>query len=561
VVVSGSDDGTVRVWDVERAIQLRELDGHSDWVRAVAVFPDGKHVASVSDDHTIRIWDLGLFKSIQVIDTGFDWLRVLAVSKDSSVLFTADDSENIKVWDWQAGQQIGLLTGHAAKINAIKALTDGRVISVSDDRTLRIWDVSTKREINKLVGHTGRIVACAVMNDESALLTAGTDKNICLWEIGRGGEIEPRIVTDKAHWVRDLAFVQAGRRIISASEDRELEVWDVASGSRAAALKGHTDWVSSVSASPEGELAVSASDDSTLKIWRLGGGKLKVSEVPRHNGLVRTVACVPDDAIAYSAGSDRKLMTWEINTGALSSVFDEVDIHRIAVFPNGACFASAEGDAVVRVRSTQDCSVQSVFRKHADRVRAVSVSEDGSFVASSGDDRFIRIWEAASGEEVSYIQVGTHIRALAFLEGTETILSGSVSGRIKLLSISTGEILSDFDGHAAQINSLEISSVEQVLLSASDDHTLRVWDLMTGECRFILEGHVGRVRDLALNGKTAVSVAEDSTVRIWDMTNGVQLAVFTGESPFLSCSFSADARRVIAGDRQGYVHFLEPKVC
>jgi WD40 repeat protein len=559
-VVSGSDDGSVRVWDVHRAIQLREMKGHTDWVRAVVMFPDGKHVASASDDHTIRIWDLVSFQCNRIVDTGFDWLRVIAVSKNGSILFTGDDSENIKAWEVQTGHQLGTLVGHIAKVNAIRTLSDGRVITVSDDRSIRIWDGPSQTQVMELTGHTGRIVACAVSDDESAILTAATDNTIFLWPIQGDGKIQPWLVTSKARRIRDLAFTHGSTRVITASEHRELEVWDVSSGDRKSLLEGHTDWVNAVVVSAGENLAVSASDDGTLKIWRLGAVDRPASGLSRHNGLVRDIACHPNERYVYSAGNDQKLFKWDSDDGSFCKLFDSIDVHHVTMDPSGEFVICAEGDAVVRVRSSRDCSIHTEFRNHADRVRAITVSKDGRLVASAGDDRVIRIWRMTDGGEIGQIQVGANIRALAFPNGNETLLSGSVSGRIKLLDIDSGRITADMDEHTAKVNAFALDLDAQLLFSASDDHTLRIWDLTTVSCKFVLAGHNGQVRGVAVSGKIAVSAAEDATVRIWDTADGTQLAVFTGESPFVSCAFTSDGRRVIAGDRQGFVHFLEPRI-
>lgn len=487
-------------------------------------------------------------------------MRVLTVSHDCNTLFTADDGENIKVWNWKEGRQIGTLIGHLAKINALASLSNGRLISVSDDRTIRLWNVHDKKEVSKLLGHTGRIMACAVLQDESAFLTAGTDQKIFFWDMGGAGEISSRVITDKAPRVRDLGFICDGRKVITASEDRRLDIWEVLNGVHASEFIGHTDSIGALAVNPATDIVVSASDDGTLKVWRLGGEINRHRDMPCHTGIVRALACSGNDAICLSAGNDRKLMKWDVNRGEFLALFNDIDVHRIAVFPNGNLFVGAEGDATVRIRSIKDLSIRSVFHKHADRVRAVAVSPGGNYVASSGDDRFIRIWEAANGNEVMAVQVGAHIRALAFLEETQTILSASVSGRIKLLSAITGQILMDFDGHTSQVNAIATCVDRQILLSGSDDHTLRVWDLITGACKFVLAGHAGHVRDLAVQDNLMVSVAEDATIRAWDITVGTQLAVFTGESPFLSCAFSANGQRMIAGDRQGSVHFFEPRL-
>jgi WD40 repeat protein/DNA polymerase III delta prime subunit len=560
LLVSGSDDGSVRIWDIERAVQREVLTGHQDWVRDVCVFVDGQRAVSVSDDHTIRVWDLSTFRCLRVIDTTFDWLRTVVVEPEGRFIYTADDSERIRKWDWQSGEQVGTLVGHSAKVNGLLALRDGRIISISDDRSVRFWDGVNDEEIGRFVEHVGRVVACAVNRDETLMVTAGSDNKICAWPLAEDPGSDVRIVTDKAQWVRDLAVTVDGKSAIAAAEDRELEVWDLATGKCTARLPGHTDWVSAVAVSPDGRFAVSSSDDHTLKIWRLGGGLLRDAQATVHTGLIRQLACSADGRTLLSAGEDRRLVSWALDTGERLASVDDLDIHRLVTSVDGERIICAEGDATVRVRDIRNTDACCEFRRHADRVRAITVSDDGSLVASSGDDRMVRVWQTIDAQQLSAFPVGTHIRALQFLDDNERLISAAVSGRIKLLRAANGEIIGDFEGHTAQVNVLALDKLHRRFFSAADDHTVRVWDLDTHSCLQVLQGHVGPVRDVACHGDWIVSVAEDASVRVWDPATGQTLAVYTGESPFTAVCWCEDGRRIIAGDRQGRVHLLEPRI-
>ncbi len=74
-IVSGSDDCTIRIWDVETGSEIRCLRGHTDWVRSVVFSQDGKMVVSGSDDRTVRIWDVETGREIRCLRGHTDWVR------------------------------------------------------------------------------------------------------------------------------------------------------------------------------------------------------------------------------------------------------------------------------------------------------------------------------------------------------------------------------------------------------------------------------------------------------------------------------------------------------
>jgi len=85
-VVSGSDDGTVRLWDAATGAPLQTLEGHTDWVRSVAFSPDGKQVVSGSDDKTVRLWDAATGAALQTLEGHTSSVRSVAFSPDSKQL-------------------------------------------------------------------------------------------------------------------------------------------------------------------------------------------------------------------------------------------------------------------------------------------------------------------------------------------------------------------------------------------------------------------------------------------------------------------------------------------
>ncbi|MFD4644833.1 hypothetical protein ACFWO9_00670, partial [Streptomyces sp. NPDC058441] len=125
VAVTGSDDHTVRVWDLTTGRTVAVLAGHTDSVNAVATAEvDGRPVAVTgSDDHTVRVWDLTTGDPVGEPLTGHtDWVNAVAIAQanDRTVAVTASDDRTVRVWDLTTGHPVGEpLTGHTDWVNAV----------------------------------------------------------------------------------------------------------------------------------------------------------------------------------------------------------------------------------------------------------------------------------------------------------------------------------------------------------------------------------------------------------------------------------------------------------
>lgn len=147
-----------------------------------------------------------------------------------------------------------------------------------------------------------------------------------------------------------VAVTPDGKRAISASQDRTLRVWNLATGKSRSSLGGHTGTVWGVAITPDGGRAISASADKTLRVWDLATGKPLVS-LRGHTDTVLGVAVLPDGERAISTSWDRTLRVWDLATGkSLASLEGHTDtVWGVAVTPDGKRAISASGDATLCV--------------------------------------------------------------------------------------------------------------------------------------------------------------------------------------------------------------------
>ncbi len=248
---------------------IRTFAGHADAVRSVAFSPDGRNAQSGSNDHTVRLWDVATGEGIRTF-AGDGIVTSVAFSPDGRTALSGSLDKTLKLWDAATGKEIRAFAGHAKYVVSVAFSPDGRnALSGSDDTTLKLWDVATGKEIRTFTGHTGGVSSVAFSPDGRTALSGSFDTTLRLWDLATGKEI--RTFAGHTNWVFSVAFSPDGRSELSGSEDHTLKLWDVATGNNIRTFTGHTGGVSSVAFSPDGRSALSGSWDQTLKLWDLTG--------------------------------------------------------------------------------------------------------------------------------------------------------------------------------------------------------------------------------------------------------------------------------------------------
>jgi len=437
---------------------IRTLEGHTNWVRAVAVTPDGRRAVSASKDQTLRLWDLESGQTIRTLEG--HWVSAVAVTPDGRRAVSASgdqtprdpwdaasEDRTLRLWDLESGQTIRTLEGHTGSVSAVAVAPDGRrAVSASKDKTLRLWDLGTGQTLRTLEGHTDWVSAVAMTPDGRRAVSASEDQTLRVWDLEGGQTIET--LEGHTNWIRAVVVTPDGRRAVSASDDRTLRLWDLGTGQTIRTLEGHTGSVSAVAVMTDGRRAVSGSADRTLRLWDFESGQT-IRTLEGHTGSVNVVAVTTDGRRAVSASwnkttsfwslpSEHKaLRLWDLESG---QTIRTLEGHRnwvsaVAVTPDGRRAVSASDDQTLRLWDLESGQTLCTLEGHTGSVNAVAVTPDGRHLVSGSEDNTLRLWDLESGKEIATFTGESDMGSCAVAPDGRTIIGGDQSGRVHFLRV------------------------------------------------------------------------------------------------------------------------------
>ncbi|MEH2002163.1 MAG: ribosome assembly protein 4, partial [Nostoc sp.] len=224
---------------------------------------------------------------------------------NSSATFSASG----QIWD---ALTEGLKAGGKLK-NAGKVALDTQMRVVGSlQKAVYLQPENKFQELNTLEGHSSAVSSVVFSPDGQRLASASGDKTIKLWDVATGKAVQT--LTGHSSAVYSVVFSPDGQRLASASTDKTIKLWDVATGKAVQTLTGHSDTVSSVVFSPDGQRLASASGDKTIKLWDLATGKA-VQTLTGHSDAVNSVVFSPDGQRLASASYDKTIKLWDVATG------------------------------------------------------------------------------------------------------------------------------------------------------------------------------------------------------------------------------------------------------
>lgn len=265
VLVSGSLDDSIRVWNWQTGQTLYTLAGHERGVNSVAISSGGQVLASCGDDAAVKVWNLGDRSLLHTLKGHLRDATAVAIGIQGFVLASGSEDGSIKLWTLDRGNLVKSLNSSAMVKTVALAANDSLVISGGLDNTVRIWNLQTGTNIKILAGHTNSINQVAVSPTEDLIASASKDRTLRLWDLKTGSLVHR--LQGHTQEVKTTVFFPDGQHLLSGSSDGTLRIWH-RRGTLEHVLNAHSHPIHSVAIHSSGKLLASASADKTIKLWQ-----------------------------------------------------------------------------------------------------------------------------------------------------------------------------------------------------------------------------------------------------------------------------------------------------
>ena len=571
-LLSYSGDGTAKIWDASTGRVLMTLAEQSHDISFASYSPSGNYIVTTNKDSTIRIWESHSAKPLKTIHAPARSVSA-SFSPDERQIAVADLDLSIRVWDISTGK---IVTSCKFKEflpwNVIYSADGNKIIfsTMGDYCPVVALDAKTGNELfrsEKPKDQHEMILSLACSQDSKKILTASTDSTVRVWDISTGDNL--LVLKNKQPQMMIFsAFIMEGKAILGISFNKIITVWNAENGKEVFTTLDEINsptiqkMYTGASLSPNtGFLALCSSDNVGWLQDALPGPD---NQKYKLKAFVNDVTYSPSgDTIAVAI--DHQVQVLDAKTGKALYTLDDGkdDFETVSFSPNGQYLVSGSHfSKTIRIWDTQNKRLYKTFSGNPDWVYSAFFSPDGNRVISTSGS-YIYIWDINTGDILSILKGHEILVTKAcYSRDGHLIASASIDNTLRLWDAKTYICLKTLKGHSSNVEDVAFSPDGKYVASASEDGSVILWNCVTGNIANMLRGHVYGVESLAFSpdGRCLISTGKDKKLIVWDVQTGQKLNAWRSYSePFGSLSFSANGSSILAScNHSVYIWNLPP---
>ncbi len=572
-ILTASQDRTACVWDTFTGVR-RAVFQHADDVQHAAFSPDGEHVVTACADGTVVIWDVATAKPIGLPMKHEARVNRAVFSADGRRIVSASEDKTARIWEAATGEPLAVALGHGAGVKDARFRPDGRhIATISSDTSIRIWDSTTGKQIHSSPAYSRYVFGVSYSSDGSRLVGASWGKALVL-DGKSGSRIAP--ILEHLQGIRSADFSHDGKRIITASEDQTVRVWDSTTGHELIAPLRHPHSVTRASFSPTGQWIITACDDGVARIWDAKTSE-PVAPFLKQSGPLTEACFSPGGSYVLTAGSDGTVRLWDMASSQPRSVpLDHGDqVRQIRFSTDGRWVLTTSADRIAQVWEASTGRRSGPRLEHSSAVLDGCFSRDGSRVATASMGGTAEVWDRASGRKLfpSLLHTGEVVRIQFSKAGRQllTVSGNKLVNRtarqelnisespvfVQTWDVETGRPITGSIPLENSLGPLDVSADGLRIVTACKDGFFRIWATTTGQFLATLPITNGFLMTVTFSPDgglvaTAVTKSDVGEVSVWETSTGRPLAPPIKHRKFIyEMTFSRDGRRIVTASADG----------
>lgn len=538
------------------------LRGHDGEVYGVAYSPDGKTLVTGGQDGGVRLWDAVSGDALAVLREHTSCVNDLDFAPDGDTFVSSSCDKTIKLWSLSQRKVLVTLAEHTREVDSCRFIEDGRTLaSVSrhvDGREVRLWDVASRTvradwppagegEQGFVPSRSGKTLV-TYSNDQAAIWRQQNDS----WVLTRRCD---RVSHDQVG-----VFSADEEYLIVPAWPHSVNTYRLSEGLLINEIRDHSSTVIGLSISPTGDQLACASSDSSVRVFDFPSGQRRCCLLG-HEGKVWRVAWSPTGDSLASVGSDGTARIWDVRQGSLPMSLESAEpqrrsIHDFAFLQDGlhvnVVYGTGEAE-LWNIETGQCVPCEQVAGPRLDC--AGSLPENTRFHESAY--ALLPQWERQTSAKPSLLHHAPYGELESYASCARFILDGSqlmefAGGKQRKWSLHPFQIIEErsLDPGLAGKVLLDISHDGQNVCSKRNDKWVEIYNLTDGTgIDLVREGGVQMARFSPDGARILVTLNQ---VQEFDARTGANIRTFSTPRT-LAASYSPDGQRIAVASNLGFV--------